>query len=268
MDITILASQRSPHQMEHARAMGEGFGQIGVKSYLVSDYRQVKTKNVTTWGWRIGSELYEKGHNVLVQERGYIGDRFKYTSLGWNGLNGHAIFPTYSYDEGKRFYEHGGFLKPWKKDGDYIVILGQVKNDASLQGKDLTSWYYNTAKQLEKIHSLPVYFRPHPEAGRRGGYNHIEGISNMGGTLEECLSRAKFTVAYNSNSCLDSVLNGVPCYAGDEGTMAYDMCMGDMYAVETPSRELKAYAIAWTQWTLDEIRSGLPLKRLMKCTPQ
>lgn len=263
-EITVIQGSRSPHQKQHAEAIIKGFTKIGVKCHVKHSHTSVHTKNVTTWGWRGGKELYEKGHNVLVMERGYVGDRFKHTSLGWNGLNGHANFPKYEDDDGARFKKHGGVIKPWRDGGDYILILGQVINDASLQGKDLSSWYRNKAEEASKFYSLPVYFRPHPESVRRGGYTSIEGFKNINGTLQESLDGAKFTIAFNSNSCLDSILNGTPCYAGDMGTVAWDMCMYDIQDNYKPEREIFCHQIAWKQWTLEEIATGFSLIKLME----
>jgi hypothetical protein len=121
------------------------------------------------------------------------------------------------------------------------------------------------AHKAQEIHKLPVYFRPHPDSQRRGGYAHIQGFSNIEGSLEQTLESAKFIIAFNSNSCVDAICAGVPCYAGDKGTMVYDLCMKNLSDVREPDgREQRLHQIAWTQWTLDEIRSGKPLKALME----
>lgn len=262
--IKILARTSSLHQSEHARAMALGLSEIGVDSKIVSYPHELDTRYVAVWGWRQGKELRERGHDVLVMERGYIGDRFKYTSLGWNGLNGYATFPSYEYDAGNRFRDHGGIIKPWSKEGHYTLIMGQVRNDASLKGLDLTSWYQDIADSIRKERQIDVRFRPHPESVRRGGYTNIPGIENISGSLEEALSGSLFTVAYNSNSCLDSILAGKPCLAGDKGTMAWDLCMRGIKKISYPERESTVHRIAWTQWTLGEIASGLPLKKIME----
>lgn len=265
MQVTVISSHRAAHQLSHQAAMVEGLRKIGIEAIESFSAQSVNTKHVACWGWRLGKSLRERGHEVLVMERGYIGDRFKYTSLGWNGLNGHATFPEYPDDGGERFREHGGIIEPIKS-GKYALILGQVRNDASLQGKDISSWYSAVAKQISAM-GIPVYFRPHPEGKRRGGYSHITGVKNLSGDLHDALAGAKFTVAFNSNSCLDSVLYGVPCYAGDRGTMAYDLCMKDLSIPEIPDREKIAHSIAWKQWTIEEISSGLPQKKLFECLP-
>lgn len=245
----------------HRSSAIEGLRRIGVEVLdLLTPPRNIK--HVACWGWRNGAIYKSRGHDVLVLERGYIGDRFKYTSLGWNGLNNYASFPDYPDDGGERFKEHGGVLKPWKTGGDYILILGQVKGDASLQGRDISDWYARVAKECQDKYKMPVYFRPHPDSKRRGGYHQIPGIKTLPGTLEESIGGALFTVSYNSNSCLDSILMGTPCYAGDRGTMAWDLCMKDLGQIIRPEREPIVHKIAWTQWTCEEMQTGEPLRAL------
>lgn len=239
-----------------------GLKALGIQ-VLVTSAIVAPTQYAACWGWRIGNMLRKRGKQVLVMERGYIGDRFAYTSLGWNGLNNYAEFPAYADDGGERFRAHGGVIKPWREGGDYVLILGQVRGDQSLQGRDLTAWYAKAADAARNYYGKPVYFRPHPLAGSRG-FSKVPGVKELPPCgLDEALSGAMLTVAYNSNSCLDSVLAGVPCYAGDRGTMAWDLCSPDIRRIVRPERESTAHRIAWTQWARYEIESGEALRRLV-----
>lgn len=262
-EITVVRRLNTPHQNQQCDAFIAGLESLGIPyTYNRGQFSPVKTKRVAAWGWRM-PQLVQKDHDVLCMEHGYIGDRRKYTSLGWNGLNNYAAFPEYPDDKGERFRQHGGVIKPWKTGGKYILILGQVKGDSSLKGLDIGPWYKKTADCLSNIYKVPVYFRPHPVSEKRKGYNSLDGYENLEGSLEDALSDALMTAAYNSNSCLDSILAGIPCYAGDRGTMAWDLCMKDLTVDPCPKREDVVHRIAWTQWSLEEIASGFPLERLM-----
>jgi len=73
------------------------------------------------------------GRDVLVMERGYIGDRTHWTSLGWNGLNGRARVPLAPADGGARFERnYSRLMHPYNPAGHYALIIGQVPGDASL----------------------------------------------------------------------------------------------------------------------------------------
>lgn len=262
-EITVIRRLNTPHQNEQCDSFISGLESLGIPYvYNKNQNSVIKTKRVAAWGWRM-QHLLPK-HDILCLEHGYIGDRRKYTSLGWNGLNNYATFAEYPDDNGARFKRHGGILKPWKNGGEYILILGQVKGDSSLKGQDIAPWYQRMAKEAHDHYGLPVYFRPHPVSQRRKGYESIRGLNNLGGTLDEAIAGALFTIAYNSNSCLDSVMQGVPCYAGDRGTMAWDLCMKEIAPIVYPKREDVVSRVAWTQFDLEEIAAGWPLKRLLK----
>lgn len=245
----------------HRNLLAMGLARLGV-DVRRAPLNAARGTHVACWGWRQGQMLRNAGKQVLVMERGYVGDRFRYTSLGWNGLNNRASFPEYPDDGGARFRRHGGAIRPWKDGGDYILILGQVRGDASLQGRNLTPWYQQVAHDAKRRFGKPVYFRAHPKSHLRG-YSEVPGVPSLDGDLDTALSGALFTAAWNSNACLDSVLAGVPCLAGDAGTMAWDVCMHDLDDIVRPAREPLAHRIAWTQWAPDEIESGNAMRKLI-----
>lgn len=260
---TLVTALRSPHQNEHMQAAFDGLKALGIESRITHSSQYITTKHVACWGWRTGKLLRDRGHEVLVFERGYVGDRFKYSSIMWNGLNGFGEAPDYPDDGGERFRKHGGTIKPWKRDGQYAVIMGQVPGDMSLRGRDLMSFYKEKAREISEHYNIPVVFRPHPDLERRGIKQHIPGTLRSAGTLESDLHDAKFTVCFNSNSAVDSILSGVPCVVEDEGSMAWDVGSHSIYALRYPDREAWAHQLAWKQWEIDEIRTGEALRGIL-----
>lgn len=262
MHFTILASHRAQHQLQHQAALAEGLKVLGFRSSLTSATR-CRTKLVACWGWRTGKILRAQGHEVLVMERGYLGDRFKWTSLAWNGLNGNGTFAPAPNDNGERFNQNFGPLKPWNPEGTYILIMGQVPGDASLRGQDLSPWYNSTAQQAAEHYKMPVHFRPHPEALRRGHRAIVRGTERSRGTLDEALAGAALVITYNSNSAVDAVLAGKPTITADKGSMAWPVTGHYINDIVTPAREPWAHELAWRQWQLDEIKSGKALTALL-----
>jgi hypothetical protein len=241
VDAITFAFSASPHQKAHADALARGFAAHGVT--VKTGYPA--TKHVACWGWRQGKPLRERGHEVLVLERGYIGDRFAWTSLAWNGLNNRGTVPRIPLDGGERFdRHHAGLLKPWNPQGEYVLVIGQVPGDAALQGRDLSGWY---AEQAAKDWGLPVYFRPHPLAHRRGPVRPVPGAPFKNGPLPDALQGAAWVVTFNSNTGVESYLAGKPTHVDDEGSMAWGVT----------NREQWAHRLAWRQWTMDEIASGV-----------
>lgn len=250
-----MANPAAAHQVTHQRALAEGLSQHGIGVRLSS--REASTEFVACWGWRKGRKFRDAGHQVLVMERGYLGDRFRWTSLAWNGLNGHGHFPEAGNDPDR--FRSNFELHPWKQGGSYVLLLGQVPGDASLRGRNLQTWYEQAARECRRIHGMPVKFRPHPLAHRRG-QQLVPGVEYSVGTLEEALDGAALAVTYNSNSGVDAVLAGVPTIAVDQGSMAWPVAGHKLDEVVRPDREQWAVELAWKQWRLDEIASGEALR--------
>lgn len=206
---------------------------------------------VVIWGHR-ADELFEmqrrNGGHYLVMERGYIGDihnRRKWTSLGFDGLNGRATFPK-AADGGARWETNfGQYMKPYKGGGDYVLVCGQVPGDASLRGFDIEAWAALRCRELEAFGYTPR-FRPHPNSGCPER------------PLAQDLAGAQFIVTFNSNTGVDATLAGVPAVAEDEGAMIWPIAAHDFRNIdyEGGDRIPWAHDLAWCQWRIDEIASG------------
>lgn len=265
MKVSIICRPQG-HQNVHAVALDAGLRALGIQTERRNAVSISKADLVACWGWRPGRMYHEAGARVLVMERGYLGDRFAWTSLGFDGLNGRATFPSAPEDGGARFEtHHGELLRPWRSGGDYVLIIGQVPGDAALGGRDLRGWYAEQAKRAALEYHLPVIFRPHPLAPRRGPVYPVPGTIQHKGPLSEALARAAVVVTYNSNTAVESVLAGVPTIAMDRGSMAYEVCahaIGE--TLITPDRRAWAHALAWKQWRLEEIASGAALEHVLQ----
>lgn len=257
-DKIFVVSNRNGSMNERAMAMAAGLERHGYDAVIVPKGSMPPDGSpfIVCWGWREGRRLRDAGYNVLVMERGYIGDRFHWTSLGWNGLNGRSTWNAPA-DNGERFSKHHGhLLKPWRKKDGYALIMGQVRGDAALSDVVIDHWYLKIAAEMQRA-GYRVKFRPHPEAIRRGIAGDVLASVRLNGTLEEALDGASCVVTYNSNTGVDAALAGVPVIAIDEGSMAWPVAAhGTQLQLVTPDRDDWCNRMAWRQWTPDEIASG------------
>src|SRR5690606_29117279 len=199
-------------------AFEKGLRRHGLAPEVLMPGRAAPCDLAVTWGVKRRLEM-RSGRRCLVLERGYLGDRVNvWTSAGYDGLNGFADFLNAGKD-GERFEKHYGpdFLKPWKAKGNLVLIMGQVRGDASLRGENIEVWYRQVAERLLRA-GHRVGFRPHPLYRSRIQNPKVEHLT---GTLEEALRRAKWVVTYNSNSGVDAVVAGVPTVTYDRGSMAW-----------------------------------------------
>jgi hypothetical protein len=77
---------------------------------------------------------------------------------------------------------------------------------------------------------------------------------------------AHAVISYSSNPGIQSVITGVPAFVS-QSSLAYDAAndidfLHDIEEPLRPERQQWLNDYAWTEFTLDEISSGMPLKRL------
>src|SRR5574341_1159451 len=187
------------HQIERLAKFAAGLKYHGLDCSMVRTWAIEDCDLAVIWGHRqqnIINGQRSKGRHYLVMERGYIGDRFQWTSMGFDGLNGRAKFPE--IDDGlARWNKHfDDFVKPWRETkGKTAVIMGQVHGDESIRGIDFDGWIQTIAGSLRAAGS-DVWFRPHP--ARPG--DRPPGLNVMAGALQAALDAAALVVTYNSNS--------------------------------------------------------------------
>jgi len=201
---------------------------------------------------------------VLVLEKGYV-NRDVYYAAGWNGLNNRANFRNKNMP-GDRWAQLGKEIVPWKKGGATLLVCGQVPSDASVQNIDIIEWCATTIYMLRRIApNNEIVFRPHPLALDRTP--SILHATRSQKSLQDDLTDARYVITYNSNIGVDAILAGVPIFAGDEGSMAYDLASKDLTRIIKPPLDTVtqwAHNLAYTQWTPDEMREGLPWKHLTR----
>ena len=210
---------------------------------------------------------------VVVLEVGGI-KRGTTWKVGLNGINRDAFFGDAGNDS-RRSNLLNLRLKPWRTEGKFILICGQ--HDKSLQWKNMprmSNWFLNTYDTIRKHTERPILFRPHP----RCRLEHIErGLKHvyrqeprqLPGTYDDYdmgFNNVWATVSYSSNPGIHSIINGVPAFVGP-ASLAYDAAndidfLHDIENPVMPDRTQWLNDYAWTEFTIQEITSGLPLKRL------
>lgn len=237
-------------------AFSKGLERHGIQAEVKLPGHAEKCDLAVCWGVKRRPEMLS-GRRALILERGYFGDRMNvWTSAGYDGLNGFADFLNHGKDSARFDANYGpDFLKPWRASpkGNLVVIMGQVRGDASLRGMNIELWYRQVAERLQRC-GHRVGFRAHPLF--RSAIPNAKCIA-LTGTLEEALARAKWVVTYNSNSGVEAVVAGVPTVACDPGSMAWPMTGHDP-AAEPPRPDRTAWAarMAWAQWTMEELANG------------
>lgn len=192
--------------------------------------------------------------------------------VGINGINRDAYFGPKGNDS-SRCNSLGLQVKPWKYDGEYILICGQ--HDKSLQWQDMPSmsqWVLDTIQFIRAQTKRPIIFRPHPRCPLHGIEHEYKDVRrqdpvHIPGTYDDFdmrFSNIWATVSWSSNPGIHSIINGVPAFTGPS-SLAFDVSLQNLREIENPlycdrTQWLNDYA--WTEFTVKEISEGLPIKRL------
>ena len=210
---------------------------------------------------------------VIVLEVGGI-ERGTTWKVGLNGINRDAYFGDKDNDR-TRADSLGLVCKPWRSNGDFILVCGQ--HDKSLQWQNMprmSNWFLNTYDEIRKYTQRPIVFRPHPrcrlEHIERGLKNvHRQEPHHVNGTYDDFdmgFSNVWATVSYSSNPGTHSCINGVPAFVSTH-SLAYDVGndIDFLYDIENPlmpDRQQWLNDYAHTEYTIEEISQGAPLKHL------
>lgn len=158
-------------------------------------------------------------------------------------------------------------LAPWKTSPGPIVIAGQMPGDYSLDGVDIYEWVVDVATHIERHSNRLIVVRPHP-FDRDSDWHKLAmslGIEISGQPLHIDLARAATWIAYTSGSSVDAAIAGVPVICLNPGNFAWDVSSHSLAGLEKPwlgDRSQWLANLAYTQWTNEEIASGLCWRHL------
>lgn len=196
-------------------------------------------------------------------------DRFRISLNGSFWDNG--IFcnePTDAFRWEALRSELGLEIRDYRKDGEHILLLGQVPGDASLRGLDVIKWMESTVIDLAALSDRPIIIRPHPLSDhteldalmrrlRSSGRGNCE--IRTGGSLSQALHNAWATVTYSSGAAIDSLLMGIPAFSLCPASMAWSVTDHELRKIDAPTlfdRRPWLDQLAHSQWAIPEIESG------------
>jgi len=151
------------------------------------------------------------------------------------------------------------------------LIAGQ--HEYSVQGpgqQSIKQWAETTIQELKKYTDRPIKFRPHPRA--RYGTNYkvtgceVENPRLIPNTYDSYNFNYNYhcVINFNSGPAVQAAINGCPviCDASSLACSVSDK-IENIENIKLPDREDWFLKLCHTEWTVDEIRQGIPLLRLM-----
>jgi len=224
---------------------------------------------------RIWDECQLKNKPVVVLEVGGI-KRNETFKVGINGVNREADFANQPVDD-KRWKKLNIELKPWQSTGNTIIICGQHHRSHQWRNNpSMNLWFEQQINEIRKYTNRPILVRPHPRnpigldikkwknvsyKPPQRDYNTIDDTD-----FKETLKHTWAVINYSSNPAIIAVFNGIPVFVSEQ-SLCYDVGNISLNKINNPvmpDRNNWANKLAYTEWTTEEIKQGLPWARIKK----
>lgn len=168
----------------------------------------------------------------------------------------------------------GMTLQPWQhhRGRDIMICLQRTQSQQWHGMPDQQQWISDVVREVRRHTDRPIVVRPHPRQRLRYTVPDCEIHTPMlcTGTYDDfdfdaALKRAWTVINYNSHPGTQSVIQGIPAFV-DQSSVAAPVANLDLARIEDPQmpdRDAWFEDLMWTEFSLDEIRRGMPLDRLV-----
>jgi hypothetical protein len=156
-------------------------------------------------------------------------------------------------------------LKPWRSNGNHILICLQRHGGWSMRGLSTLEWLDHVIKTIKKYSQRHIVVRTHPNDKKIKSIlkiSHPNVSVSQKPHIKEDLKNAWATVLYNSSPSVASAIEGVPVFLTDpypQHSQSYDVSNNDLSLIEHPKtfdREQWLCKLSMCHWNFDELRSG------------
>lgn len=199
------------------------------------------------------------GAKVIVAENGWIGKDPAGHKLYALCLGHHNGRGEWRIGDDGRWDRLGIALKPWRGDGNHILVLPQrgIGEPGIAMPRQ---WTGDVVARLAKVTKRPVRVREHP--GKKLGINDAV-LPPMDDDLKNCWA----CVTWASGAGIKAIVAGVPVFyelSGWIGEGAARFGIGDIERPFLGDRLPMLRRMAWAMWSADEIATGEPIKWLLR----
>jgi hypothetical protein len=157
-------------------------------------------------------------------------------------------------------------LKPWRAQGEHILICLQRHGGWSMGGLSVQTWLDQTITQIRQHNrKRQIVVRTHPGDKKIKSILKIYGKGvhlSVNEKLSDDLKNAWATVVYNSSPSIASIIEGIPAFVTDpnpQRSQSYKIANTDLSRLENPEmpdRQAWIERISMCHWNFEELRSG------------
>jgi hypothetical protein len=255
-------------------AIKQGLSQIG----LQVDHHNMDADVAVIWSFLWAGrmlpnkQVYEHyrstGRNVLIAEVGMLKRGITWKLCLNSTLSGGTYGKGWDPDRAAKL---GIKLKPWTNSGTNILIALQRSDSGQWShGPKMEVWLQDTVDHLRNFTNRPIVVRPHPRQSVAVPVGvtvqQPQKLATDSFDFDSALNDTWAVVNHSSGPGSQAVIAGVPAFVGLSSLAASvgNLTMGNIENPSRPDREEWFCQIAHTEWTVNEIATGLPLARLLQ----
>ena len=226
------------------------------------------------WSGRMrpNQEVYQafrrQGRPVIVAEVGMI-QRGQTWKIGVNGTG----IGSYNFDNliPNRAATLELILKPWRSGTNIVIAMQRHDSGQWHDQPPINQWLESTVAEIRNHTDRSIVIRSHPRSGCHIPPGclidrpHLNAGSYDDFDFERVLDTAHCVLNWNSGPGPQAVINGVPAFVGPS-SLASPIANWDLSQIEKPSHPDRTQwleQLAHTEWTVEEIKTGVPFRRLV-----
>lgn len=225
------------------------------------------SENKTIW-----DQARQQGKTLIVLEVGGLKRGITW-KVGLHGINRSATLGPKGNDS-KRAEALNLTLKDWQyNDSGAIMICTQ--HDKSQQWENmpvLTNWVRSTIEGIRSYTDRQILVRPHPRCiipWIEKDFKYVQRqypklMDNTYDSYDFDTNNIYALVNWSSNTGVEAVRNGIPVFVGPN-SLAYEVGNQNFETINNPLRPDRTQwfnDLAHTEYTVEEIEQGIPLKYL------
>jgi hypothetical protein len=205
----------------------------------------------------VAGKFERAGGRVLIVENGYIGKDHlgrQLYAIAEGQHNGAGRW--FRRTDTRRFHDLGVAVQSWRAVGNHILVTAQ-RGIGSRSMASPYHWAEDVARRLAQRTKRAVRIRPHPE----------DRSAPKVPPLEEDLEGAHAVVTWASGAAVKALIAGIPVFYEAPHWILEGAARKGIDDIENPwlgDRTPHLERMAWGQWSVDEIASGLPFRLLLE----
>lgn len=265
MRVSVSVARLNPHASLTCKAIAKGISRCGDHvdvrpdiNHKVDDYDAVVLWGYTEPCQKIIENCKRIGIPWLFMDMGYWRREKNYFKVAVNDRHPTRYLMSYSMPD-DRLRKLKVSVKPWKPNPDGIILVAGMSHKASWSwGFDYEEYERNTIKKISELYpDIPIVYRPKPNWS--GSKVIPNSRFDRRTPLHKMWPIVRCVVSHHSNVCCDALIEGIPAFAKYGAASVfkeYDLTK-ILDDAEPPQRYQWAANLAYAQWNIEEMRSGL-----------